>query len=64
MLLTTRAATSVFPFYHYKFYDYGCVPKFTVQNSPVLKIYNTRYVNYRFSALTVNFGTQPTYVDA
>jgi len=26
---------------------------------PALKIYSLRYVRYRFSALAVNFGTQP-----
>ena len=28
---------------------------------PVLKIYNTHDVNYRFLALAVNFGTQTLY---
>jgi len=32
----------------------GCVPKL-----PVLKIYNIRNVNYRFSTLAINFRTQP-----
>jgi len=28
----------------------------------VLKIYNIRYVHYRFSVLTVNIGTRPMQV--
>jgi len=29
---------------------------------PMLKTYSARYINYRFLALTVNFGTQPVYI--
>jgi len=37
-------------------YYIGCVQKL-----PVLKIYSAYNVNYRFSTLAVNFGTQPYY---
>jgi len=34
------------------------------QDLPALKMYSLRYVHYRFSALTVNFGTQPTLIES
>jgi len=38
---------------------YGCVSISMADPLSVLKIYNARYVYYRFSVLAVNIETQP-----
>jgi len=40
-------------------YDLQLITAVLRYSLPVLKIYSTRYMHYRFSVLAVNIGTQP-----